>query len=180
WHDYDSPILPPIISPVPSVNTLEQKILVYLPWESSHTISQALLSFTDYEFFIYHDIPRKKREKNLFWHPYAPTFLDDLASSSGVISNAGFELPSEALSAGKKLLVKPLKGQAEQEANALALKQLGLGMVSTDLSSQDISFWLDRSTSSKIPVMHDVQPLLEWIEKGNWSSIDSLKKQYWS
>ena len=50
--------------------------------------------------------------------------LKDLKESEGIITNAGFETPSEALSMGKKVFVKPLKGQFEQLSNAKALKQL--------------------------------------------------------
>lgn len=47
---------------------------------------------------------------------------DDLTDCSGVIANAGFARSSESLYLGKKLLVKPLEGQLEQESNGLALE----------------------------------------------------------
>jgi uncharacterized protein (TIGR00661 family) len=43
--------------------------------------------------------------------------------------NAGFELASEAMFLGKKILVKPLAGQMEQLSNALVIDSLELGMV---------------------------------------------------
>jgi uncharacterized protein (TIGR00661 family) len=44
-----------------------------------------------------------------------------------VICGAGFELAGESLQLGKKLLVKPLKGQFEQLSNALALEKASTG-----------------------------------------------------
>ena len=44
------------------------------------------------------------------------------------ITNAGFELASESLHLGKRLLVKPLAGQMEQAVNAMAIDILKLGM----------------------------------------------------
>ena len=52
-------------------------------------------------------------------------FLERLSSCSGVICNSGFQLTSETLFLGKKMLVIPMKGQYEQLCNAVALKELG-------------------------------------------------------
>jgi uncharacterized protein (TIGR00661 family) len=56
-----------------------------------------------------------------------------LYDCAGVISNAGFELASECLQLGKKILAKPLHVQMEQISNATALKQLGYGQTMTDI-----------------------------------------------
>ena len=53
-------------------------------------------------------------------------FVESLTSCFGVICNAGFETPSEALFLGKRLIVIPLKGQFEQKCNAIALKKIGI------------------------------------------------------
>ena len=55
-------------------------------------------------------------------------FHAHLLDAEGVISNAGFELASECLHLGKKLLVKPLAGQFEQLSNALALQAMSRAM----------------------------------------------------
>lgn len=52
-------------------------------------------------------------------------FQHHLHQCSGVITSGGFELPSEALALGKKLLMKPLAGQFEQVSNAATLETLG-------------------------------------------------------
>ncbi len=53
-------------------------------------------------------------------------FVKSLSSASGVLCNAGFETPSEALFLGKKLCVVPMKHQYEQSCNAAALKNMGI------------------------------------------------------
>ncbi|MEY3881772.1 MAG: hypothetical protein RIQ94_2568, partial [Pseudomonadota bacterium] len=69
-------------------------------------------------------------------------FQKDVYDSSGIISNAGFELASEALQLGKKILAKPLHAQMEQISNAAALKQLGYGQTMNDMDSSVIEEWL--------------------------------------
>ena len=49
-----------------------------------------------------------------------------MSSSKGVICNAGFVTPSEALYLGKRLLVIPLNGQYEQHCNVAALEKIGV------------------------------------------------------
>ena len=75
------------------------------------------------------------------------SFVQSLASSYGVICNAGFQTTSEVLFLGKRLLAIPVKGQYEQTCNAEALKQLGVSCLS-DLkldSKKDILHWLESS-----------------------------------
>lgn len=74
-------------------------------------------------------------------------FVESFSSSEGIITNAGFETPSEALYFGKKLLAIPMKRQYEQECNAAALKQLGVKVVSTigpDFD-KEVSGWIESS-----------------------------------
>lgn len=78
-------------------------------------------------------------------------FLSRLSSCSGIICNAGFQLTSEALLLGKRMLIIPMRGQYEQICNAEALKQLG----ATVVTAIDESFggklrtWLETKTESQ-------------------------------
>ena len=56
-------------------------------------------------------------------------YWKELCSCEGILCNAGFETPSEALHLGKKLMVIPMKRQYEQECNAEALKRLGISVL---------------------------------------------------
>lgn len=79
-------------------------------------------------------------------------FLISLANCSGVLCNAGFELPSETLFLKKKLFVIPIKKQIEQECNALALKKLGV-LTSKKLDYNLIEMWT--ITNRIIPVNYN-------------------------
>ena len=50
-----------------------------------------------------------------------------------MICNTGFELIAEALHPGIPVLTRPLSGQFEQQANAMALKELNLTIVTRNL-----------------------------------------------
>lgn len=69
-----------------------------------------------------------------------------LAGCRGVISNAGFELASEALTLGKKLLVKPLGGQFEQLTNGKTLEMMGLATLMDVLDANLVRTWLDSAS----------------------------------
>lgn len=74
-------------------------------------------------------------------------FVRSLSSCEGILCNAGFETPAEALFLGKKLMVVPMKRQYEQRCNAEALERLGISVV-RDLrieSERILSEWIDSS-----------------------------------
>lgn len=58
------------------------------------------------------------------------TFNNSLASCTGLLTGGGFEGPAEALFLQKKVMMIPMKGQYEQQCNALAASHLGVPVVS--------------------------------------------------
>ncbi len=80
------------------------------------------------EHFVVYGAPREGRQGNLEFKPFSRQgFLDDLASAKAVVATAGFTLMTEALHLGKPYLALPMRGQFEQELNALLLDELGYG-----------------------------------------------------
>ena len=61
-------------------------------------------------------------------------FVDDLASSRGVIAGGGFTLMGEAVYLHKPMLAVPLQHQFEQVMNARYLEQLGFGRMAKSLT----------------------------------------------
>ena len=114
-------------------------------------------------------------------------FQKDLYDCAGIISNAGFELASEALQLGKKILAKPLRSQMEQISNAAALKELGYGHTMTDLNERSvIEHWLQENHAVHLTYPNVAKLLVQWIQEGMqpmdadyiesiWSSVDVLK-----
>ena len=107
-------------------------------------------------------------------------FESALTTSQGIICNAGFMLISEALSLGKKILTKPLKGQAEQVANALALEQLGYGQRMNRLCEGQIAAWLEQDVATRVQFPTVTGPLSEWITAREWRTLPDLVKAVWA
>jgi uncharacterized protein (TIGR00661 family) len=182
WHHFDQPILPPII-PGYLINNAKMKankILVYLPFEALQDIETLLKPLSSHQFFIYCNIDSARDKANIHLRPFSRSgFLDDLKDCNGVISNAGFELLSEALYLGKKFLIKPLSGQMEQASNAYAICLLELGLVMKKLNQDAIEQFLGAPSIAPQGYPDVARIIAEWIESGNWTDVQSLARSAW-
>jgi uncharacterized protein (TIGR00661 family) len=175
--------LPPIVPDTLKSNRRQRKdnILVYLPFEDLVDIHKLLKPVEGFQFLIYADIDQPKDEGHLHFRPLSrPNFLKDLSESNGVITNAGFETVSEALQLGKKVLVKPLRGQLEQLSNAKALSILRLGTVMPQLDGDTIQDWLHSSPVEPANYPDVARMLVEWIEAGRWEQTADLIDAAWT
>jgi uncharacterized protein (TIGR00661 family) len=183
WHHFGHPILPPIVSAglTPDEKSIETKILVYLPFEHPQDIRRLLQGFSTHQFYIYATLHQPVDEGHLRWRPFCRWgFLNDLKDCSGVISNAGFELASEALQLGKKILVKPLAGQMEQASNALAMRKLDIGRVMNRLDRRQLADWLPMPSKPSIGYPDTARLLALWVESGRWEDIEGLARLAWA
>lgn len=182
WYHYQQSIVPPIIDVWHSkVDSEPKQIVVYLPFEDGREVSALLRQFPDYHFLYYGAFPCQSSVKNITYNPVSREgFQLDLARCGGVISNAGFELASEAISLGKKLLVKPLQGQMEQISNGLALGNLELGLSTKTLRTSVVRHWLDNFTARKITYPDVAKHIVEWIQEGDLSKKKSLVELLWA
>lgn len=172
WHHFGAPILPPIADTGQQDLPVEDnKILVYLGFEEPAKVRELLLPIRGYEFYYYGEFPEATSEGSIHFRPLSREgFQKDLISANGVICNAGFELASEALELGKKLLVKPLHGQMEQLSNAEALQKLGLGSVMEELNTDRVMHWLQNQPNVKIHYPNVAESIVEWLVAGNWTA----------
>ena len=183
WHHFNQPILPPIIEKIDlhGINEKSDQIMVYLPWEDIKFVSKLLSKIQNITFLIYCNVEKEMVEKNIKYRPLSrKTFLNDLKESEGIITNAGFETPSEALSMGKKVFVKPLKGQFEQLSNAKALKQLNLATVVNKLTKKNIEKWCLKTERKKIKCEGVADQIIYWLEKGDFDRLNELKSKFWN
>lgn len=165
WHHFNQPILPPIIettlTPLP---TREAMILVYLPFEERMSVVPLLRTFTDHTFHFYTNVARVEQYGNVILHPFnRDNFVNDLRRCAGVIAQAGFELPSEALHLGKKILVKPVQRQYEQMSNATALAQCGFGRAMERIDRQAIAGFLDAPAATPKTYPNVAQAIANWV-----------------
>ena len=183
WHHFDQAILPPSVPDDVRAREPQRRdfCVVYLPFEHNEAVERFLATCPEVEFHVYTRVDRERRSGNRLVRPIQrQAFVDDLAACSGVISNAGFSLVSEALHLGKRVLVKPLAGQIEQESNALALQQLALGEVMHGLDAHALHDWLDGAdiTAQNYPPV--LEPVIDWIGAGNWSDPGPLARSLWA
>lgn len=168
WHHFGQPILPPIIETHPVPESVQaNKIVVYLPFEDSHEVIQHLAPFENFEFHVYspHVVPSKY--SHIICKPLSRDgFQNDVYDCAGIISNAGFELASESLQLGKKILAKPLHAQMEQISNAAALKQLGYGHTMFDIDAAVIEDWLHNPHAIRVTYPNVAEILVQWLKDG--------------
>lgn len=181
WHHFGQPILPPLIEPSHYPNISEPKhYLVYLPFADLKDILVPLREFPEHQFFVYQPVQSAINEGHIHIRPFSrENFQIDLHRCEGVICSAGFELPSEAIQLGKKLLVQPVVGQMEQQSNALALEQLGYGSVTRELSVEAIGNWLTSPKATPINYPDVAQALVIWLIKTGGENFDNLRQQLW-
>lgn len=173
WHHFDSPIYPPIVEQLVAEPGIDSKILVYLAFEPPEVVLDVLSQFPDYTFYVYGFNTELESSSNIILQPASKDgFLWDLRTCDGIICNAGFELISEALSLGKRILAKPLLGQMEQHSNRLALEQLKYGFTTSQLSYQSINDFLQ---STEPPVKRAwpnvAQHIVEWLPNYNTTKL---------
>jgi uncharacterized protein (TIGR00661 family) len=184
WHHFEHPqqqgrlVLPPIIDFAGQEQTSDSEgpVLVYLPFEAAADVLNWLTPLRQYQFRIYgagqptHDQPHLQ-----FCPPSVQGFKQDLIRASAVISNAGFELISEALQLQKRILVKPLAGQPEQASNALALQQLQVAAAQTQLSSTLIADFLTGYVpQQQVSYPNVAHAIAHWLVRGDWYQEEPL------
>ncbi|MBR9789824.1 MAG: glycosyltransferase [Vibrionaceae bacterium] len=181
WYHFDQPILPPIIHTLDSQEHSDHFVLVYLPFESMEGIADLLFHFNQQSFICYHpDVIEVEVTENIELRPLCHTsFQHHLHRCSGVIANGGFELPSEALSLGKKLLLKPLAGQFEQQSNVATLEDLGLASSMDSLDISAVRHWLKEQQAESVKYPDVAEAIVHWVLQGVWDSQEELSKQLW-
>jgi uncharacterized protein (TIGR00661 family) len=168
WHHFNQPILPPIIeTTAPTVSVNKKKFVVYLPFEEHQDVMMFLKAFDKFEFHVYTSATQASGMRHVHCKPLSREgFRQDFYDCAGIITNAGFELASEALYAGKKILAKPLHSQMEQLSNAFALQQLGYGQTMYELDAQILTTWLQEDHAVQITYPNVAKIIVQWIVAG--------------
>ena len=134
----DTTLVPPILRPeiLAAKRRPGDHLLVYQTAEGNAALSETLAR-TGLECRIYgmrRGITEEQVEGNLRYRPFGEAgFIDDLASSRGVIAGGGFTLMGEAVYLHKPMLAVPLAHQFEQVLNARYLEREGYGRAAANL-----------------------------------------------
>lgn len=181
WYHFDQPILPPIVYRSDQHTSNEHFILVYLPFENVDDMLELLCRFSKQAFVCYHPLVVEECHiENVELRPLCHQgFQSHLHRCDGVIANGGFELPSEALSIGKKLLLKPLTGQFEQQSNVATLENLGLASSMDFLDPSALRDWLDDKQVERVIYPDVAKAIVEWVQQGQWDNHHDLSQLLW-
>jgi uncharacterized protein (TIGR00661 family) len=94
-------------------------------------------------FYIYGFNIEEQHDNCFFRKTSTRGFLNDLASCAGVIASAGFSLISECLYLKKRMLLAPVKGQFEQQVNAVYAQRLGFARYPERIDDQHLRLFLN-------------------------------------
>lgn len=142
YQRYDESIITPVIrKEVRDICACNQgHYTVYLPSYGSEQIISMLSKFPSVEWQVFskHQSYISQHQNVTIFPISERRFLESLGSCAGIVSGAGFQLTSEAIFLGKKLLVIPQRHQYEQQCNAVALRNLGVPAIA-ELSERNFS-----------------------------------------
>lgn len=162
FNSYHPQIKKPVIrKKIRNLNPVKKGFyVVYLPSFSDENII-AVLNQIPVEWKVFSKYTQLyNRVKNVEIYPVDEIhFLECFESCDGILCNAGFEGPAEALFMDKKLFVIPIHNQYEQECNACALDQMGIPG-SKSLNMEQITGWVDKDLHFKVNYPNDIEDII--------------------
>ena len=141
---------------------------VYLPAYDAKFLSQQLQK-TDVEWHVFSKRAKTAyREGNVHIIPVDnESFNMSLANGRGLLTGGGFEGPAEAMYLGKKVMMIPMKGQYEQQCNALAASKLGVPVVH-EINGHfhtELEKWLNLADSPKVNFPDETAQIVDAMVK---------------
>ena len=184
FDNYGQDIFTPVIRQEIRNATIEdgEHYTVYLPSYGDEKLISILEKIKNVNWHIFSKQSNKKQKiDNIEIIPIDnDKYIESLRKCKGLLCNAGFEGPAEALYLGKKVMVIPQKSQYEQNCNAVAIKTLGVPVIKK-LKQKNIHKlldWIDSQQEIKIyyPDITDqiVKTILEQrvqklLKENNWT-----------
>ncbi|MDM1557034.1 MULTISPECIES: glycosyltransferase family protein [Chryseobacterium] len=134
--------------------------LVYLPSFADENIIKVLRKIpVEWKIFSKYSKVQVK-VKNVEVFPIDEIqYLKYFEGCEGILCNAGFETPAEALFMDKKLFVIPIHNQYEQECNACALDKMGIPNAKV-LNLQEIMEWVASDHHLKVDYPDNIEDIL--------------------
>lgn len=184
WHHFNAPILPPIfgVGSAPDNQLLADptQVLVYLPHDAIAELLPLFNAQPHHQFHVFTQEIAPQQMGSVQIHALSrPDFLRTLHQCAHVLCAAGFELVSEALSLGRNIMVKPLKQQTEQVANARALNLLEYAQVCYELKAHHIHHWLAEGNPVRVRYPNVAKALARQIMTGHWHTLAEDMMDLW-
>jgi len=119
--------------------------IVYQTSTSDTSLIPTLNSVSDQKFVVY-GLNRDEQIGNCTLKPFSEVgFVNDLATSRGVLSNGGYSLLGEAVSLHRPVFTVPVRNQYEQILNAWYLRELGYGMFEEHIAEGPLRTFVART-----------------------------------
>ena len=157
---------------------IKNHFTVYLPAYADEAIVDFLTQYEEvnWQVFSKHN-KRAFAFKNVFVQPVDKNeFVNSMASSKGVLCNAGFETPAEALFLKKKLCVLPMTGQYEQQCNAAMLQEMGVPVYNTldQINERAFRTWLQNEHIVDVYYPDDTHWIISSIVKAHGRNVEDV------
>ena len=135
----------------------EEYYVVYLPSFSDENLVKTLVQI-DVSWKVFSKYTKRYQKfNNVEIYPIDEVqFLHYFETCIGILCNAGFETPAEALFMKKKLYVIPIHNQYEQECNACALDVMGV-MNSKKLLVDELLKWISSDVYWEVDYPDDTE-----------------------
>jgi len=180
WHHFNQPIIPPIIDVHNRPIEIQNKTLVYLPFENADDVFKTLRK-VEHPFVLHSDKLVPGQYSNVQVKGFSRDgFLKSLYATDSVICNAGFELVSEALKLGRKIMVKPIVGQVEQHSNAQALEELGYGTTTKQIDIDSINRFIDTAKVCQVDYPDVPTIIANWLKDFPNCDLNTLVSDTWA
>jgi len=141
---------------------------VYLPAYDDKLLTEHLTK-TDVEWNVFSKRAKTAyRDGNVNIIPVNNTsFNTSLASGAGLLTGGGFEGPAEALFLGKKVMMIPMKGQYEQQCNAVSASRLGVPVVHeiNDSFNAELEKWLNAPNNIQVNFPDETAQIVDGMVK---------------
>lgn len=144
---------------------------VYLPSYDDNKIIKILSKMPDvaWQVFSKHNKLKYSRDNIIIQPITNESFVKSMTTSKGVLCGGGFETPAEALFLKKKLLVVPMKGQYEQQCNAVALKEMGVAVIKSFKMKHisKIKDWIDDDAVIEVDYPNITEKIIDKLLQEN-------------
>ena len=153
---------------------------VYLPSYDDDHILKFLKKFKEVEWQVFSKHNKKVyNRKNISIQPLNnELFLESMASSTGVLCNAGFGVTSEALFLKKKLMVIPMKTQYEQQCNVAMLKSMGVASMKKLKAKrkyeEKLEDWLEDKRTIKVNYPDITEEIIDTIIENHAGKTEEI------
>jgi uncharacterized protein (TIGR00661 family) len=149
--------------------TNEGHYTVYLPAYDDKLLISLLTPASGVQWHIFSKREKKPYEQgNIKVIPVNnEAFNQSLAACEGLLTGGGFEGPAEALFLKKKVLMIPMKGQYEQQCNALAASKMGVPVIHEvdDQFIFHINNWISHDNRVNVDFPDETAQIVEALVK---------------